>query len=118
MIERIGLRWRLVGLLAAVLVIVALPYIVTRSSSEEALNSRDWVAHTSEVKASVYELAEYLRVLKEGGVSKASVPIRAGEVLVDECAHGQPVNLDDGLPPLADEAAIDKLYAKNHRPKD
>ncbi|NID17188.1 ATP-binding protein [Luteibacter yeojuensis] len=61
MIERIGLRWRLVGLLAAVLVIVALPYIVTRSSSEEALNSRDWVTHTAMVKASVYELAETLR---------------------------------------------------------
>ncbi|HEY4292419.1 sensor histidine kinase [Luteibacter sp.] len=61
MIERIGLRWRLVGLLAAVLVIVALPYIVTRASSEDALNSRDWVAHTAEVKASVYELAETLR---------------------------------------------------------
>jgi len=61
MMVRIGPRWRLVGLLTAVLAIVALPYIVTRSSSEEALNSRDWVAHTSEVKASVYELAEYLR---------------------------------------------------------
>ncbi|MGE7139248.1 sensor histidine kinase [Luteibacter sp. NPDC031894] len=61
MIERIGLRWRLVGLLAAVLVIVALPYIVTRSSSEDALNSRDWVTHTAEVKANVYQLAETLR---------------------------------------------------------
>ncbi|WP_448098775.1 sensor histidine kinase [Luteibacter yeojuensis] len=61
MIERIGLRWRLVGLLAAVLVIVALPYIVTRSSSEDALNSRDWVTHTAEIKASVYQLDSLLR---------------------------------------------------------
>jgi len=77
------------------------------------------------------ELAEYLRVLKEAGVQRASVPIRADEVLhvaldagqlvataafVDK--HGKPVDLDDGMPPLADEAAIDKLYAKNHKPKD
>jgi PAS domain S-box-containing protein len=61
MIERIGLRWRLVGLLAAVLVIVALPYVVTRSSSEEALNSRDWVTHTAEIKAGVYQLDGLLR---------------------------------------------------------
>jgi PAS domain S-box-containing protein len=61
MIERIGLRWRLVGLLAAVLVIVALPYVVTRSSSEDALDSRDWVTHTAEIKASVYQLDGILR---------------------------------------------------------
>jgi hypothetical protein len=61
MIERIGLRWRLVGLLAAVLVIVALPYVVTRSSVEDALNSRDWVTHTADVKASVYRLDAILR---------------------------------------------------------
>jgi len=61
MIERIGLRWRLVGLLAAVLVIVALPYLATRSSSEDALDSRDWVTHTADVKGSVYRLAASLR---------------------------------------------------------
>src|ERR1700754_1702853 len=61
MIERIGLRWRLAGLLAAVLVIVALPYVVTRSASEDALNSRDWVTHTADVKASVYQLDALLR---------------------------------------------------------
>src|ERR1700750_998406 len=61
MIERIGLRWRMFGFLAAVLVIAALPYIVTRSSSEEALDSRDWVTHTADVKASVYQLDAALR---------------------------------------------------------
>lgn len=61
MIARIGLRWRLAGLLAAVFVIVALPYIVTRSSTDEALNSRDWVTHTADVKAYVYELDGILR---------------------------------------------------------
>jgi len=35
--DRLALRWRLGGLLAAVLVIVALPYVVTRSGSSEAI---------------------------------------------------------------------------------
>jgi PAS domain S-box-containing protein len=61
MTKRIGARWRLLGLLSAVLVIVALPYVVTRSSSEEALNSRDWVTHTADIKATVYRLDAVLR---------------------------------------------------------
>ncbi|GAA0911307.1 PAS domain-containing protein [Luteibacter anthropi] len=61
MIKRIGLRWRLVGLLAAVLVIVALPYAVTRSSTDDALAARDWVTHSADIKASVYRLDAILR---------------------------------------------------------
>ncbi|HVI53835.1 MAG TPA: ATP-binding protein [Luteibacter sp.] len=61
MIFRTGWRWRLAGLLAAVLVIVALPYVVTRSSSEDALNSRDWVTHTADIKATVYRIDAILR---------------------------------------------------------
>jgi len=61
MMVRIGQRWRMTGLLAAVIVIVALPYVVTRSSAEDALNSRDWVTHTAEVKAAVYQLNTVLR---------------------------------------------------------
>lgn len=61
MISRIGLRWRLFGLLVAVVVIVALPYMVNRSSSEAALNSRDWVAHTADIKANIYRVDAILR---------------------------------------------------------
>jgi PAS domain S-box-containing protein len=61
MIARIGWRWRLVGLLAAVVVSVALPYFVTRSSSDQALNSRDWVAHTADIKATIYRMDAMLR---------------------------------------------------------
>jgi len=61
MMFRTGWRWRLAGLLAAVLVIVALPYAVTRSSSEDALNSRDWVTHTADIKATVYRVDAILR---------------------------------------------------------
>lgn len=61
MIARIGWRWRLVGLLAAVVVSVALPYFITRSSADQALNSRDWVTHTADVKATIYRLDAILR---------------------------------------------------------
>ncbi|UPG93768.1 sensor histidine kinase [Luteibacter aegosomatissinici] len=61
MIKRVGVRWRIVGLLAAVLVSVALPYFITRSSSEQALSSRDWVTHTADIKASIYRADAILR---------------------------------------------------------
>jgi len=61
MISRIGLRWRLFGLLVAVVVIVALPYLVNRSSSDAALNTRDWVTHSADIKASVYRVDAILR---------------------------------------------------------
>jgi PAS domain S-box-containing protein len=61
MIERIAMRWRLAGLLLAVVAIVALPYIVTRASSQAAMDSRDWVTHTSEVKAQIFRIEGSLR---------------------------------------------------------
>jgi PAS domain S-box-containing protein len=61
MMVRIGARWRIAGLLAAVLVIVALPYAVNRSSSDAALSTRDWVTHTAEIKANVYRADAILR---------------------------------------------------------
>jgi len=51
------LRWRVAGLLLAVLVIVALPYVVTRDSSAEALRASEWVTHSSEVKSLTYRIA-------------------------------------------------------------
>lgn len=61
MMARIGLRWRLAGLLVAVVVIVALPYVVNRSSSESAIVKRDGVTHTAEIKATVYRVDAILR---------------------------------------------------------
>lgn len=61
MMVRIGARWRIAGLLAAVLVIVALPYAINRSSSDAALSTRDWVTHTAEIKANVYRADAILR---------------------------------------------------------
>jgi signal transduction histidine kinase len=59
--QRTVLRWRLAGLLIAVLVIVALPYVLTRSSAADATRARDWVTHTAEVRARAFGLEATLR---------------------------------------------------------
>jgi signal transduction histidine kinase len=59
--ERTVLRWRLAGLLVAMLVIVALPYVVTRNSAADATRARDWVTHTAEVRARAFALEATLR---------------------------------------------------------
>ncbi len=55
------MRWRLVLLLLAVLVSVVLPYLVTRSTTDSALEARQWVSHSAQVRASVYKLLYRLR---------------------------------------------------------
>jgi PAS domain S-box-containing protein len=55
------LRWRTAGLLFAVLVIVALPYAVTRSSSRDTARAAAWVTHSGAVKSLTYELAYLVR---------------------------------------------------------
>ena len=67
-------RWRTAGLLLAVLVIVALPYAVTRSSILDTQQASAWVAHSSEIKAVTYQLA----YLARDGES-ASYRLLAGE---------------------------------------
>ena len=51
------LRWRVIGLLLSVVVIVALPYAITRNTSNEALDASQWVTHSSEVKSITYRIA-------------------------------------------------------------
>ncbi|WP_426688599.1 sensor histidine kinase [Rhodanobacter ginsengiterrae] len=55
------LSWRTAGLLLAVLVIVALPYVVTRTSAQDTERAAAWVAHSSEIKAMTYQLAYLAR---------------------------------------------------------
>ncbi len=62
-----GLRWRTAGLLVAVLVIVALPYVVTLSSTRDTQRANSWVVHSNAVKAATYELA-YLARDREGAI--------------------------------------------------
>jgi PAS domain S-box-containing protein len=51
------LRWRVIGLLLSVVVIVALPYVITRNTSSQALQASEWVTHSSEVKSITYRIA-------------------------------------------------------------
>ena len=91
MISRIGLRWRMVGLLVAVLVIVALPYIVNRSSSEAALNTRDWVTHTADIKANVYRVDAILR--SSEAATYALIAGAADDPVLDERVEGPRKNI-------------------------
>lgn len=55
--DSVVLRWRVGGLLLAVLVIVALPYAVTRSGARDALKAGEQVTRSSEVKSLTYQIA-------------------------------------------------------------
>ncbi|MBP1475539.1 PAS domain-containing protein [Frateuria sp. MAH-13] len=54
-------RWRMVGLLCAVLVIVLLPYLATRTSHDDAMEAGQLVTHSSEVKSLTYRIAYVTR---------------------------------------------------------
>ncbi|HWX65469.1 MAG TPA: ATP-binding protein [Rhodanobacter sp.] len=55
------IRWRTAGLLLAMLVIVALPYAVTRNNSRDTQRAAAWVTHSNAVKAVTYQLAYVMR---------------------------------------------------------
>jgi len=54
-------RWRMAGLLCAMLAIVALPYFATRTSHDDAMAAGDLVTHSSEVKSLTYRIAYVTR---------------------------------------------------------
>ncbi|HXS04686.1 MAG TPA: ATP-binding protein [Rhodanobacter sp.] len=51
------MRWRIAGLLLAMLIIVGLPYIVTLGNSRDTELATEWVTHSSEVKSRAYQVA-------------------------------------------------------------
>jgi PAS domain S-box-containing protein len=53
-----ALRWRTGGLLFAVVVIVALPYMITRGGSQQSLAAGELVTRSAEVQALVYRIAD------------------------------------------------------------
>ncbi|MFI4959807.1 MAG: CHASE3 domain-containing protein, partial [Lysobacterales bacterium] len=61
------MRWRTAGLLLAILVIVALPYVVTLSNSRDTQQAANWVTHSNAVKALTYQVA-YLARDSEGAI--------------------------------------------------
>jgi signal transduction histidine kinase len=55
------IRWRIAGLLLAVLVIVGLPYAVTRSNTRSTQQAVGWVIHSNAIKALTYQIAYLVR---------------------------------------------------------
>lgn len=55
------MRWRIVGLLLAVVVIVGLPYLVTLNNTRDTQNTVSWVVHSNAVKALTYQIAYTVR---------------------------------------------------------
>ncbi|MEO9214259.1 MAG: ATP-binding protein [Rhodanobacter sp.] len=61
------MRWRTAGLLLAMVVIVALPYVVTLNNTRDAQQASAWVTHSNAVKAMTYNVA-YLARDSEGAI--------------------------------------------------
>lgn len=57
-VRQVAMPWRTGGLLLAVLVIVALPYMITRGSSKESFQAGERVTRSAEVQALVYRIAD------------------------------------------------------------
>jgi PAS domain S-box-containing protein len=55
------IRWRMAGLLLAVLVIVGLPYVVTLSNTRGTQRAVGWVIHSNATKALTYQIAYLVR---------------------------------------------------------
>ncbi len=51
------LRWRTAGLLLAMLIIVGLPYLVTRTTAADSQRASAWLNHSSVIKAMAYRIA-------------------------------------------------------------
>jgi signal transduction histidine kinase len=92
----VALRWRIVGLLLAVLVIVALPYMITRSGAQQALDAGEQVTRSAETSALVYRIAYVVRD------SEAAIyRLIGGEQGDDVLARAQ--RADHDVPKLLDE---------------
>ncbi|KRE88729.1 histidine kinase [Frateuria sp. Soil773] len=82
----VALRWRAIGLLVAVFVVVALTYFVMRNSASAALEAATWVNHSAEVKSVTYQIANLdrnreaavYRVLDGEDLGLARAQIEAG----------------------------------------
>ncbi len=74
------MRWRVAGLLLAVLMIVGMPYIVTRETMQATELAGAWVTHLTEVRSLAYRIANTAhdseaatyRLVMDGGVDAAT----------------------------------------------
>ncbi|MCP1373950.1 ATP-binding protein [Dyella sp. Sa] len=82
------LRWRVVGLLLSVVVIVALPYAITRNTSNDALDASQWVTHSSEVKSITYRIAYLSRDAEAASYRIVlSGDDEAAQARIDDASH-------------------------------
>ena len=51
------IRWRVAGLLLAIVIIVGLPYVVTSENTRETQQAGDWVTHSTAVRSLAYRIA-------------------------------------------------------------
>ena len=55
------MRWRVAGLLAAILIIVGLPYVVTRENARDTQLADAWVTHSMAVRSLTYRIGYVAR---------------------------------------------------------
>jgi signal transduction histidine kinase len=55
------MSWRIAGLLSAMLIIVGLPYLVTRLNTRDTLLANSWVTHSTAVRSMAYRIAYLIR---------------------------------------------------------
>ncbi|TAL91682.1 MAG: PAS domain S-box protein [Rhodanobacter sp.] len=55
------MRWRVAGLLLAMLIIVGMPYVVTRENTQATQSANAWVTHSTAVRSLIYRIAYIAR---------------------------------------------------------
>lgn len=111
-----AMPWRTGGLLLAVLVIVALPYMITRGSSKQSLEAGELVTRSAEVQALVYRIADQTHEA-ESAVQHllADDPLSHAETLALSVGTTVPGLLDElrrvSVDNLAQEHLVEQLGA-------
>ncbi|KZC17670.1 histidine kinase [Rhodanobacter sp. FW510-R12] len=93
------MRWRTAGLLLAMLIIVGLPYFVTRESARSTERATDWVAHSVAVKSLVYRVAYVVR-----DSEAATYRLLAGDE--SDAARKRAVRASEEAPPLMQQLRL------------
>ncbi|HET8765063.1 MAG TPA: ATP-binding protein [Rhodanobacter sp.] len=98
------LRWRMAGLLLAMVVIVALPYLAAQVMAAETQQANAWLDHASEVKALTYrigyvvrdsEAATYQLLLGDGGTEVEARAMAVGDKVPPMLARLRQLTLAD-----------------------
>ena len=105
-----AMPWRTGGLLLAVLVIVALPYMITRGSSKESLQAGELVTRSAEVQALVYRIADQTHDA-ESAIQHllADDPYSHAETIALNAENSIPGQLDELRHMTADNTAQEHL---------